>query len=104
MNKITTVAAVLLIGTVVGAPAALAQTTTAPNSGAGLPGLPGNKSGPPVRPGDQFNIRLDQSNVPDCPAINLGRRYSRRQDCRIVRKVTKRKTRIRAASSITIPA
>jgi len=64
MNKITTLAAVLLISTVVGAPAALAQTTTAPNSGAGLPGLPGNKSGPPVRPGDQFNIRPDQSNVP----------------------------------------
>ena len=85
MNKITTLAAALLIGTVVGAPTALAQTATAPNSGAGLPGLPENKSGPPVKPGDQFN-------------------YSRRQDCRIVRKVTKRKTRIRTASSITIPA
>src|SRR6516225_6783261 len=72
MNKITTVAAVLLIGTVVGAPAALAQTTTAPNSGAGLPGLPGNKSGPPARPGDQFNIRLDQSNVPGLPGNKSG--------------------------------
>ena len=72
MNKITTVAAVLLIRTVVGTPAALAQTTTAPNSGAGLPGLPGNKSGPPVRPGDQFNIRLDQSNLPGLPGNKSG--------------------------------
>src|SRR5262245_34766586 len=71
MNKITTLAAVLLI-TVVGARAALAQTTTAPNSGAGLPGLPGNKSGPPVKPGEQFNIRPDQGNVPGLPGNKSG--------------------------------
>jgi hypothetical protein len=32
--------------------AALAQTPTAPNSGAGVPGSPGNKSGPAVKPGE----------------------------------------------------
>jgi hypothetical protein len=40
MNKIATVAAALLIGTVIGGPAALAQTTTAPDSGA-HPGMMG---------------------------------------------------------------
>jgi len=39
---------ILLIATatVIGAPAALAQTTGTPNSGAGVQGMPGNKSGP----------------------------------------------------------
>ena len=39
---------ILLISaaTVIGAPAALAQTTGTPNSGAGVQGMPGNKSGP----------------------------------------------------------
>ena len=72
MNKIATVAAVILIGTVVGGPAALAQTSTAPNSGAGVPGLPGNKSGPALRPGEQFNVRPDQSNVPGLPGNKSG--------------------------------
>jgi hypothetical protein len=57
MNKFATVAAVLLLGAVAGGPAAVAQTTTAPNSGAGVPGLPWNKSGPVVRPGKQFSVR-----------------------------------------------
>jgi hypothetical protein len=72
MDKIVALAAVLLIGPVVGAPVALAQTTTAPNSGAGVPGLPGNKSGPPARPGTQFNVRPDQSNVPGAPGSKSG--------------------------------
>jgi hypothetical protein len=72
MNKIVALAAVLLIGPVVGAPVALAQTTTAPNSGAGVPGLPGNKSGPAVSPGTQFNVRPDQSNVPGAPGSKSG--------------------------------
>jgi hypothetical protein len=59
MNKIATLAAVVLVGTVVGAPAALAQT--APNSGAGVPGLPGNKSGPAVKPGESQQIRTGTS-------------------------------------------
>jgi hypothetical protein len=73
MNKISTLAAVLLVGTVLGgARAALAQTTTAPNSGAGVPGLPGNKSGPAVKPGEQSNVRPDQSNVPGLPGNKSG--------------------------------
>jgi hypothetical protein len=61
MNKIVTLVAVLLIGPIVGAPVALAQTTTAPNSGAGVSGLPENESGPA---GQQFIIIPGQSNVP----------------------------------------
>jgi hypothetical protein len=72
MNKILAVAAVLLIGPVVGAPVVLAQTTTTPNSGAGVPGLPGNKSGPAANPGTQFNVRPDQSNVPSLPGSKSG--------------------------------
>jgi EF hand len=72
MTKIGTLAAVLLLGTVVGGSAALAQTTTAPNSGAGVPGLPGNKSGPAVRPGEQSNVRPDQSKVPGLPGSKSG--------------------------------
>jgi hypothetical protein len=63
MNKIRTLPAVLILGSVVGATTAFAQTTTAPNSGAGVPGLPGNKSGP---------VRPDQSNVPGLPGNKSG--------------------------------
>jgi EF hand len=72
MNKIAMLAAALLVGTVIGAPAALAQTTTAPNSGAGVPGLPGNKSGPAIKPGEQSTVRPDQSNVPGLPGSKSG--------------------------------
>ena len=73
MNKIATLAAVLLIANVVG-PAAFAQTTTAPNSGAGVPGLPGNKSGPAVRPGQNSStgVSQDQSKVPGLPGDKSG--------------------------------
>jgi EF hand len=65
MNKIATLTAVLLVGTVVGGPAALAQTAGTPSSGAGIPGLPGNKSGPAVKPSEQSaGISQDQSKVP----------------------------------------
>jgi len=68
MTRIGTLAAVLLLG----GSAAIAQTTIAPNSGAGVPGLPGNKSGPAVRPGEQFNVRPDQSKVPGLPGNKSG--------------------------------
>ena len=70
MNKIAMLAATLLVGTVIGGPAALAQTT--PNSGAGVPGLPGNKSGPALKPGEQSTVRPDQSNVPGLPGNKSG--------------------------------
>jgi EF hand domain-containing protein len=72
MKKIATLGAVLLIGTVVGEPAAFAQNATAPNSGAGVPGLPGNKSGPTMQPGEQSTVRPDQSNVPGLPGNKSG--------------------------------
>jgi hypothetical protein len=60
-----TMISLIVVATIVGGPAALAQTTTAPNSGAGVPGMPGNKSGPAVKPGDQSTgTRPDQSRVP----------------------------------------
>ena len=45
-------AMILLIAAtiMIDAPAALAQTTGTPNSGAGVQGLPGNKSGPAAKP------------------------------------------------------
>ena len=61
---IGTLAALLLLGTVVGGSAAIAQTTIAPNGGAGVPGMPGNETGPAPRLGEQFNIGPDQSNLP----------------------------------------
>jgi hypothetical protein len=72
MKTITTLAALLLASAVIGGPAALAQTTTAPNSGAGVPGLPGNKAGPTVKPSEQSTVRPDQSNVPGLPGNKSG--------------------------------
>ena len=43
MKKISALSAVLLVVAVVGGPAALAQTATAPNSGAGVPGSPAGR-------------------------------------------------------------
>ena len=69
MTKISALAAVLFIGTVVTGPAALAQTTGTPNSGAGVQGLPGNKSGSAAKPeqnpsGQSSGVSQDQSKVP----------------------------------------
>lgn len=67
---------ILLIAatTVIGAPAAFAQTTTAPSSGAGVPGSPGNKSGPAVKPGEHNPTvsGQDQSKVPGLPGNKSG--------------------------------
>lgn len=72
MKTTATLAAVLFLSAVIGGSAALAQTTTAPNSGAGVSGLPGNKSGPAVSPGQQSTVRPDQSNVPGQPGTKSG--------------------------------
>jgi hypothetical protein len=74
MKKISALSAVLLVVAVVGGPAALAQTTTAPNSGAGVPGSPGNKSGPAVKPGEHNPTvsGQDQSKVPGLPGNKSG--------------------------------
>src|SRR5262249_15337525 len=68
----TTLAAFLLLSALTGGSVALAQITTAPNSGAAVPGLPGNKSGPAVPPGQQSTVRPDQSNVPGQPGTKSG--------------------------------
>jgi hypothetical protein len=78
MKKIITLAAVLLIGGALGGPAAFAQATGQQNSGAGVVGLPGNKSGPAVmppliNPGQQFSgYRQDQGKVPGLPGNKSG--------------------------------
>jgi hypothetical protein len=75
MMKISALAAVLLIGTVIGGPAALAQTTGTPNSGAGVQGMPGNKSGPAVKKNQNeqsTGVTQDQSKVPGLPGNKSG--------------------------------
>jgi hypothetical protein len=61
--------AALALSTVLLGPAAFAQTT--PNSGAGQPGLPGNKSGPAVKP-DQSATPPDTSGVKGLPGNKSG--------------------------------
>ena len=43
-----TMTSLIIAVTLIGASAAIAQTTGTPNSGAGVQGMPGNKSGPAV--------------------------------------------------------
>ena len=77
MKKISALAAVLLLGTVIGGPAGLAQTTGTPNSGAGVQGMPGNKSGPAAKPqqnpsGQSSGVNQDPSKVPGLPGNKSG--------------------------------
>jgi hypothetical protein len=64
----------IVAATMMGGSAALAQTTTAPNSGAGVPGSPGGKSGPAVKPGERNPTvsGQDQSKVPGLPGNKSG--------------------------------
>jgi hypothetical protein len=77
MKKVSTLAAVLSAAVVLGGPGVLAQTTGTPNSGAGVQGQPGNKSGPAVKqgqnPGEQSTgVSQDQSKVPGLPGNKSG--------------------------------
>jgi hypothetical protein len=77
MKKVSALATVLSLGLVLGGPAVLAQTTGTPNSGAGVPGQPGNKSGPGVKQGQTLSgqstgISQDQSKVPGLPGNKSG--------------------------------
>jgi hypothetical protein len=63
--------------TMIGAPAALAQTTGTPNSGVGVQGMPGNKSGPAAKPqqnpgGQSSGVNQDPSKVPGLPGNKSG--------------------------------
>jgi hypothetical protein len=72
-NPMRTMMSLIVVAVIFGGPAALAQTTTAPNSGAGVPGAPGNKSGQAVKPGEQpSGVRPDQSKVPGMPGNKSG--------------------------------
>jgi hypothetical protein len=66
----------VLVAVLVG-PAAFAQTPEKPNSGAEVPGLPGNKSGPAYRPNGMSQdthtpTSPDQSNIPGLPGSKSG--------------------------------
>jgi hypothetical protein len=71
-NTISLIVAVTLIG----APAAIAQTTGTPNSGAGVKGMQGNKSGPAVKGNNSDNqssgTTQDASKVPGMPGNKSG--------------------------------
>jgi hypothetical protein len=79
-----TITSLIIALTLIGASAAIAQTTGTPNSGAGVQGMPGNKSGPPVNgqnSGDQSNgtardqssgTTQDTSKIPGLPGNKSG--------------------------------
>jgi hypothetical protein len=56
----------IVAATAIAGSAALAQTTTAPNSGAGVPGSPGNKSGPAVRTGSEQGSWIARKQIRAC--------------------------------------
>jgi hypothetical protein len=62
--------------TLIGVPAAIAQTTGTPNSGAGVQGVPGNKSGPAVNGKNSGNqssrTTQDTSKIPGMPGNKSG--------------------------------
>jgi hypothetical protein len=81
----TTISLIIAV-TLIGAPAAIAQTTGTPNSGAGVQGMPGNKSGPATKnSGDQSSGTTqssgtqDTSKIPGMPGKNRGRQQKNPQ-------------------------
>jgi len=71
-----TMISLIVAVTLIGVPAAIAQTTGTPNSGAGVQGMPGNKSGPAVNgknSRDQSNpTTQDTSKIPGMPGNKSG--------------------------------
>jgi hypothetical protein len=71
-TMISLIVALILIG----GPTAFAQNTGAPNSGAGVKGMPGNKSGPAVNgknSGDQSGgTAQNTSKIPGMPGNKSG--------------------------------
>jgi hypothetical protein len=63
-------------GILIGCPAASAQSTGAPNSGAGVKGMPGNKSGPAANEKNSGNqssgTAQDASKIPGMPGNKSG--------------------------------
>ena len=65
-----TTISLIIAATVIGAPAAIAQTTATPNSGAGVQGMPGNKSGPATKnSGDQSSGTTQSSGGQDTSKV-----------------------------------
>jgi hypothetical protein len=66
----------IVAATLIGAPAAFAQTTGTPNSGAGVHGMPGNKSGAAPKGQNSTEqsggVGQDQSKVPGMPGNKSG--------------------------------
>lgn len=66
----------IVAANLIGGPAAIAQTAEPGNSGAGVPGMPGNKSGPAVNgknPDEQSSgVRQDTSKIPGLPGNKSG--------------------------------
>ena len=66
----------IVAATLIGAPAAIAQTTGTPNSGAGVQGMPGNKSGLAANGKNSTEqsgkVGQDQSKVPGMPGNKSG--------------------------------
>lgn len=68
-----TILSMAIFALAISGPAALAQTTnpgvstapSAPNSGAGIAGQPGNKNGPAARPGDTVGSAAGTQNPSD---------------------------------------
>jgi hypothetical protein len=71
-----TTISLIVAATLIGAPAAIAQTTGTPNSGAGVQGMPGNKSGPAMKGNNSENqsngTTQDTSKVPGMPGNKSG--------------------------------
>jgi len=71
-----TMISLIVAATLIGGPAAIAQTTGTPNSGAGVQGMPGNKSGPAVNrntSGEQSSgVKQDTSKIPGLPGNKSG--------------------------------
>jgi hypothetical protein len=69
-----TTISLIVAAILIGVPAAIAQTTGTSNSGAGVQGMPGNKSGPAGKNSTEQSggTAQDQSKVPGMPGNKSG--------------------------------
>lgn len=71
-----TMISLIVTASLFGGSVAIAQTAETPNSGAGVPGMPGNKSGPAVNgpnaSGQSSGVRQDASKIPGLPGNKSG--------------------------------
>lgn len=71
-----TMISLIVAASLFGGSAAIAQSAETPNSGAGVPGMPGNKSGPAITgqnpSGQSSGVRQDASKIPGLPGNKSG--------------------------------